>query len=282
MKWRKLERSDNVTDRRGVGGRAAAGVGGLGIIGVLIALFLGGGGDGGLGDLLGGLQPPQTPAGEQTQPEEFQGLDDQELFVSSVLGSTETLWEEVFAGAQRDYQPAQLVLFTDATTSACGGATEQVGPHYCPVDQTIYIDLDFFALLEQRFGASTGEFAQAYVIAHEVAHHVQNELGIMGEMRTLQQQDPGSANRLSVSLELQADCLAGVWANSIFTRGDVLETGDIEDALSAASAVGDDNIQRETQGRVHPESWTHGSSQQRVEWFNTGYETGDPNECNTF
>jgi predicted metalloprotease len=183
---------------------------------------------------------------------------------------------------QLTYQPSELVLFTDATTSACGGATEQVGPHYCPTDKTIYIDLDFFGLLEQRFGASTGEFAQAYVIAHEVAHHVQNELGIMSEMRSLQRQDPGAANELSVSLELQADCLAGVWANPIFARGNVLERGDIDDVLSAASAVGDDNIQRQAQGRVSPESWAHGSSEQRVDWSNTGYETGDPNECNTF
>ena len=168
---------------------------------VLIALLLGGGGDSGLGDLLGGLQPAATSVETQTQPDEFQGLDDDELFVASVLGSTETLWRDVFGSASQTYQPSELVLFTDATTSACGGATEQVGPHYCPTDKTIYIDLDFFGLLEDRFGASTGEFAQAYVIAHEVAHHVQNELGIMSEMRSLQQQDPGTANSLSISLE---------------------------------------------------------------------------------
>jgi predicted metalloprotease len=282
VKWRKLERSQNVQDRRGMGGRAAVGIGGLGIVGVIIALLFGGGGSGGaFNDLLNELgQAPPAQSGQQ--PEEFQGLDDDELFVSSILGSTETLWEDIFRSAGRTYQPAQLVLFTDATTSACGGAVEQVGPHYCPRDETIYVDLDFFALLRQRFGASTGDFAQAYVIAHEVAHHVQQELGIMDEMRRLQQQNPGDANSLSVSLELQADCLAGVWAHSIFTRGDVLEAGDIDEALSAAAAVGDDNIQRQTAGRVSPESWTHGSSEQRVEWFTTGYETGDPDRCSTF
>ena len=283
VKWRKLERSTNVQDRRGMGGgRAAVGIGGLGILGVIIALLFGGGGGGdAFNDLLNELgQAPPTQSAQQ--PEEFQGLDDDELFVSSILGSTETLWEDIFRSAGLTYQPAQLVLFTDATTSACGGAVEQVGPHYCPRDETIYVDLDFFSLLRERFGASTGDFAQAYVIAHEVAHHVQQELGIMDEMRRLQQDSPQDANRLSVSLELQADCLAGVWAHSIFTRGDILEPGDIDEALSAAAAVGDDNIQRQTAGRVSPESWTHGSSEQRVEWFTTGYETGDPNRCNTF
>ncbi len=200
----------------------------------------------------------------------------------SVLGSTETTWTDIFAAAGETYPPAPLVLFTDSTSSACGGATSAVGPHYCPLDQTVYIDLDFFAELERRFGGGGGDFAEAYVIAHEVGHHVQNILGIMDEVRSLQRQDPGRANDYSVSLELQADCLAGVWANAIFARGNVLEPGDIEEALDAAAAVGDDRIQEATSGQINPERWTHGSSRQRVEWFSAGYASGDPAGCNTF
>jgi len=180
-------------------------------------------------------------------------------------------------------RPARtLVLFTGSTNSACGGATSAIGPHYCPPDQTIYIDLDFFAVLQRDFGAQGGDFAEAYVIAHEVGHHVQNLLGISDEVRSLSQQNPDEANSLSVKLELQADCLAGNWANSIFQRGNVLEPGDIEEGLDAAEAVGDDRIQEKALGRIEPESWTHGSSEQRVRWFTTGYETGDPEACDTF
>lgn len=280
MRWRKLERSQNVDDRRG--GRTGAvvgGVGGLGIIGVLIALFLGGGG--GLGDALSGLGAG-VPSQQVEQPPEYQGLDEVEDFVRAILGSTETVWTDVFADAGRTYQPSQLVLFTERTQSACGGATAQVGPHYCPLDKTIYIDRGFYAELERRFGAQGGDFAEAYVVAHEVAHHVQNELEIMDQVRSAQQSDPSQANAYSVALELQADCLAGVWANYIFQLGDVLEPGDIEEALNAAAAVGDDRIQQATQGQITPETWTHGSSQQRVDWFNQGYQTGDPAQCDTF
>jgi predicted metalloprotease len=252
----------------------------LSIIGVLIALLFGGGG-GGLGDALSGLGSG-TATQTQEQPPEYQGVDEIEDFVSAILGSTETVWSQVFRDAGQTYQPAQLVLFSGFTESACGGANAQVGPHYCPLDKTIYIDRDFYAELQRRFGASGGDFAEAYVVAHEVAHHVQNELGIMDEVRTAQQNDPGNANEFSVSLELQADCLAGVWANSIFQRGDVLEAGDIEEALNAAAAVGDDRIQSATQGQINPETWTHGSSQQRVDWFTEGYQNGDPSRCNTF
>ena len=284
MRWRKLERSDNVQDRRGASaGKVAGGVGGLGIIGVLLALFLGGGG-GGLTDALQGLGAGGGTATqtEQAQPPEYAGLDDVEDFIRAILGSTETVWTDVFANSGRTYQPAALVLFTDFTDSACGGANSQVGPHYCPVDKTIYIDRGFYAELE-RFGATGGDFAEAYVVAHEVAHHVQNELGVMDEVRSAQQSDPNNRNAYSVSLELQADCLAGVWANYIFTLGDVLERGDIEEALNAAAAVGDDRIQEVTQdGQINPETWTHGSSQERVDWFTTGYQTGDASQCNTF
>ncbi|CAN5415792.1 MAG: KPN_02809 family neutral zinc metallopeptidase [Acidimicrobiia bacterium] len=284
MRWRKLETSENVQDRRGMSGKTAAGLGGAGLIGLLLALFgglLGGDGDGGLGDLLNQVNQ-QQPATEGTQSPEFEGIDESEDFVRRVLGSTETTWEDIFTGSGRQYNPATLVLFSGATQSACGGAQSAIGPHYCPVDTTVYIDLDFFGELQQRFGAGEAEFAQAYVIAHEIGHHVQNELGIMSQVQQMQQQDPANANELSVRLELQADCLAGIWANNLYQREDVLQPGDIQAALDAAAAVGDDNIQRTTTGQVSPESWTHGSSEQRMQWFTTGYETGDPNQCNTF
>ncbi len=285
MRWRKLETSSNVEDRRGTGGAIAAGAGGLGIIGLLIALLFGGGSGGGFGgidDLLGQMQGGTAPAQPTEQAEEFQGIDEEEDFVRRVLGSTETVWTDIFAAGGQQYTPASLVLFDAPTPSACGGARSEVGPHYCPLDQTIYVDLNFFDELRRRFGASSGDFAQAYVIAHEVAHHVQNELNIMDEVQRLQRSNPNDANELSVRLELQADCLAGVWANAIFLREDILEPGDIEEALSAAAAVGDDRIQQATTGRVNPESWTHGSSEQRVQWFNDGYRSGDPNQCDTF
>jgi len=283
MRWRRLERSQNVEDRRGTrAGAVAGGVGGLGIIGILLALFLGGGSGGGLGEALQGLGGGTAPAQTQEQPPEYQGVDEIEDFVRAILGSTEEVWGDVFSDAGRAYEPATLVLFTGSTPSGCGGANTQVGPHYCPLDKTIYIDREFYGELQRRFGASGGDFAEAYVMAHEVAHHVQNELGIMDSVRTEQQRNPGQANEYSVALELQADCLAGVWAYSIFQQGDVLEQGDIEEALQVAAAVGDDRIQQATIGQINPERWTHGSSQQRVDWFHAGYQSGDPNKCDTF
>jgi predicted metalloprotease len=281
VRWRRLERSSNVEDRRGRGAAIAGGVGGLGIIGLLLSLFLGGGSEGGdvLGDLLGGL------GGSQTQSQELpteQETDDAGEFVSAILGTTETYWDQVFTDAGLSYEPPTLVLFTGSTPSACGGASSLHGPHYCPLDATVYIDLDFFATLQSRFGAQGGDFAEAYVIAHEVGHHVQNLLGIDDQVRGAQQSDPSGANELSVAMELQADCFAGAWANSIFQRGNVLEPGDVEEGLDAAAAVGDDRIQATSTGRIDPESWTHGSSEQRVEWFTRGYETGDPGACETF
>jgi predicted metalloprotease len=259
----------------------AAGVGGLGLVGIIVALFavLSGGSDTDLEGMLQELQAPAEPV-QQTAPAPAEP-DDEAMFVEAVLGSTETHWEQVFAAAGRTYVPANLVLFSRSTSSACGGATTAIGPHYCPRDQTIYVDLGFFEQLQTRFGARGGDFAEAYVIAHEVAHHVQNLLGIMEEVQQVQQDDASQANEFSVRLELQADCLAGTWGHSVFER-DVLEPGDIEEGLDAAAAVGDDRIQQTMTGRVNPESWTHGSSEQRVEWFKTGYETGDPNACNTF
>ncbi len=284
MRWRNLEASGQVQDRRGTGRVAAGAVGGAGILGVivfLISTFLGGGGAmGPMGDLLGQMDAAEQPTQEQSA--EFQGVDESEDFVRRVLGSTETAWGDIFTSVGRTYNEPDLVLFSDATASACGGATSAIGPHYCPVDETVYIDLDFFDEMQRRFGAGAADFAQAYVIAHEVGHHVQNELDIMDEVQQLQRSDRDAANDLSVRLELQADCFAGVWAYAIYQRDNVLEAGDIEEALAAAAAVGDDRIQQATTGRVNPESWTHGSAEQRMEWFSRGYETGDANECNTF
>jgi predicted metalloprotease len=280
MRWRNLERSKNVQDRRGQTAKVAGGVGGLGIIGLLLALFMGGG-SGDMGDLLGQLGAPQNSASTQDSGE-FEGIDDEEAFVMAILGTTETLWTDIFAASGQTYDAAQLVLFTDATGSACGGATSAIGPHYCPLDETVYIDLAFYDELQRRFGTEGGDFAEAYVLAHEIGHHIQHELGIMDDVREIQQSRRSEANDYSVRLELQADCLAGVWAHSIYQRDGVLEPGDINEGLSAAAAVGDDRIQEATTGRINPETFTHGTSEQRVSWFNVGYETGDPAACDTF
>ncbi len=286
MRWRRLERSPNVQDRRGMPSRRTTiGGGGAGIVAVLAVVLgmCGGGADlSQLAPMLEGLQAPAAdPQEVGTVPSDPESVEERE-FVEAVLGSTETLWNDLFAGSGTAYVPADLVLFSGSTSSACGGVDAQVGPHYCPPDQTVYIDLDFFAELQARFGARGGDFAEAYVIAHEVAHHVQNLLGITSDVQQMQQQHPDDANDLSVRIELQADCLAGVWANSIYQRDGVLQPGDIEEGLDAAASVGDDRIQEAIQGGVAPESWTHGSSDQRVGWFTTGYESGDPNACDTF
>jgi predicted metalloprotease len=216
-----------------------------------------------------------APAGEDfvTTPEEEQLVD----FMSFVLDDLQDTWRGILGA---DYQDARMVLFRDGIRSACGGASASTGPFYCPADGKVYLDLSFFDELHRRFGAS-GDFAQAYVIAHEVGHHVQTLLGLEQKVRTLQGQNPDAANELSVRMELQADCLAGVWGHSTGQRG-LLESGDIEEGLAAAGAIGDDRIQRQTQGYVAPESFTHGSSQQRVGWFRRGLSTGDPNDCDTF
>jgi predicted metalloprotease len=279
MRWRRAERSRNVEDRRGRAPAVAAGAGGLGIIGLLLALLLGGGG-GGLGDLLNQLNTPSPgPAG----PPATLSSADQEAGdrIAAVLGTTEQFWGEVYAEGGSDYPEPRLVLFTAATESACGGARREVGPHYCPLDSTIYMDLAFFDELQRRFGASGGDFAEAYVVAHEVGHHVQNVSGIMDEVRQRQQANQNEANVWSVRLELQADCFAGAWASAVFEQG-LLERGDIEEALSAAEAVGDDRIQETITGRVNPESFTHGTSEQRVRWFEVGYNGGNPGACDTF
>jgi uncharacterized protein len=267
-----------------MGGRAAA-IGGVGGVGVLLALLftLLGGGGGGLDQMMDQLQQAQAPAQPGVQPEEFAGEDDYQVFSETVLGSTDETWGGIFAAADLQYAEPTLVLFRGTTASGCGGASAAVGPHYCPLDETIYLDETFFDELTSRFGAEGGDVAEAYVIAHEVGHHVQMRLGIMDEVRRLQQ-DAGSqaeANELSVRLELQADCFAGIWANSIRDAG-VFLPGEIQEAIDAAEAVGDDRIQEQVQGQVNPESWTHGSSEQRVQWFTTGFDSGDPSSCDTF
>jgi predicted metalloprotease len=202
-------------------------------------------------------------------------------FVRRVLADTEDVWDRVFAASGRRYEKPALVLFTRVTRTACGAGVSAMGPFYCPLDRKLYIDLNFYGVLKNRFGAP-GDFAQAYVIAHEVGHHVQNQLGIMEQVRRAQiGLDQVDANRLSVMQELQADCFAGVWGYSANQEG-ILEQGDVEEALNAASSIGDDRLQMESQGRVSPDSFTHGTSAQRVSWFNTGLENGDVESCDTF
>ncbi len=274
-RWGGLSRSRNVEDRRGLGGGVAF-AGGGGLIAILITLGLSYFGlqvpQSTVEEILGQIQSLQsTEVDESSQPVEFRDDDDYQVFTEQVLGSSDELWTDVFAANNRTYEQPRLVLFRGVTQSACGVASSQVGPHYCPIDNTIYLDETFFQELKRRFGGSTGEVAQAYVITHEVGHHVQNQLGALNA-RTQSSRDS------AIALELQADCYAGVWAHAQ-SQDDVFQGGEIQQALDAAAAVGDDNIQSKTQGRVTPENWTHGSSEQRVEAFTTGYETGDPGEC---
>jgi len=201
-------------------------------------------------------------------------------FVSFVLDDAQKSWEGTFEQSGSRFRPANLVLFRDGTQSGCGAAQSAMGPFYCPLDEKVYLDLGFFNELDRRFGAP-GDFAQAYVIAHELGHHIQHLQGIDERVRDLQRQNPDAANQLSVRLELQADCYAGVWAHSAANRGK-LETGDVEEGLGAASAVGDDRIQRQTRGSVNVDSFTHGSAQQRSQWFSRGFQSGDASACNTF
>jgi predicted metalloprotease len=284
MRWRRRQRSGDLIDRRGRPGIAGIGAGaGLsGVVVLLLYLFLGGGDGGGgtdaLDDILGGLQS-DSQQGEGLPPD---ADPDARLadFMSFVLDDAQNFWSSTFSQSNASYERAELVLFTGSTSSACGGATASIGPHYCPADQRVYLDLGFFRELRNRFGAP-GDFAQAYVLAHEIGHHVQNLLGINDEVRRQQEALPESANDLSVRLELQADCFAGVWAFTTYERN-LLESGDLDEGLDAAAAVGDDRIQQGAGVDVDPETWTHGSAEQRVEWFRRGFEDGDPNACDTF
>ena len=277
MQWLGRRQSDNVDDRRGItGGHVAVGGGVIGVI-FLLAKFLLGGGD--VNDLQQAM-----PQGQQTEmTTEEKAADDQEAaFVRVVLGDTEDVWTKLFGDMGRSYSKPTLVLFRDGTTSACGNASSSSGPFYCPADHDVYIDLSFAQELKQRFNAA-GDFAMAYVVAHEVGHHVQYLLGITQKMQRLQQQvSETEYNKYSVRLELQADFYAGVWAHYDQKMKNVIDPNDIDEALNAANAIGDDRLQREAQGTVTPDAFTHGTSAQRMYWFKKGYETGDLNQGDTF
>lgn len=271
--WDKITSRGQVEDRRGSSFFPLAG-GGLGLGGLILLLVMNYLGGGDLNDALNGLQYLEVPVQEAGV--NFDGADQYEVFASTVLGSNNDAWSEIFARNNLEYVPPRLVLFRGATQGGCGIASNQVGPHYCPSDRTIYLDETFFDELQRRFNANGGDVAEAYVISHEVGHHVQNLLGIMDQVT-----ESGS-NDLSVKLELQADCFAGLWAHSIKDEGVFESPDEIKEALDAAAAVGDDRIQQSVEGRISPESWTHGSSEQRVNAFNAGYTTGNVGACNTF
>ncbi len=268
------KRSSNVEDRRGMGGPLIAG-GGIGAVVIaLLIIFLGGDPNVVL----------QTPASQQGQPRETTPEENaQAEFVTMVLGETEASWDAIFQNqVGRPYEKPTLVLFTDAVQSECGVGQAASGPFYCPLDGKVYLDLGFFNELDQRFGAP-GDFARAYVVAHEVGHHVQTLLGISQQVQSARSSaSTEEGNALSVRQELQADCFAGLWARHANEQRQILEEGDVEEGLAAASAIGDDTLQRQTQGRVVPESFTHGSSAQRVEWFRRGFNSGDLARCDTF
>ena len=283
MRWKEGRRSTNVEDRRGSRVPRAAVGGGLGlVILAVVTLFLGGDPMALLGQLageLGGAGPGAVAGAErELDPAEEQTAD----FVAVVLADTEDVWTALFEDVGRTYEFPQLTLFTDAVESACGFQSAAVGPFYCPGDRKVYLDLGFFGELERRHGAP-GDFAQAYVIAHEIGHHVQNLLGTSEQVHAAQlRASEEAANDLSVRLELQADFYAGVWAHHAQRMRNVLESGDVEEALNAASMIGDDRLQRETRGYVTPESFTHGTSEQRSRWFRLGLETGDLSQGDTF
>jgi len=280
MRWQMGRRSDNIEDRRGIGAGGVAVGGGIGtLVLVLVALYFGvdpsvvlqGGGP------AVSTAPPAVER-QATSPEEEHLKD----FVAVVLADTEDTWRELFRRMNREYREPRLVLFSDVVRSACGTAQSAAGPFYCPVDQKVYLDLSFFRDLRERFRAP-GEFAQAYVIAHEIGHHVQTLLGISEKVRSLQSQGgEREAKALSVRQELQADCFAGVWANNANRSRQILEQGDIEKGLNAAAAIGDDRLQRQSQGYVVPDAFTHGSSAQRVRWFKRGLDGGDVRQCDSF
>ena len=287
MRWNRRERSRNLEDRRGQRMRQPVSGAGLQLLFLLarskwgwvaIVLFLGfvwvSGAD--VSQLLGGAPMSSGTGTAVTDPAE----DELIYLVSNVLDDSQELWARLLPQMGQQYRDATLVVFRDVTPSTCGLGRAATGPFYCPGDHNVYIDLGFYDELRRRFGAP-GDFAQAYVIAHEIGHHVQNLLGIEQEVRRLQGARPSEANELSVRMELQADCLAGVWGHSAAQRGH-LEAGDLEEGLNAAAAIGDDRIQRSAGQRVNPDGFTHGSSAQRVEWFRRGFDSGDPAVCDTF
>ena len=298
MRWREMRRSRNVEDRRGgnssgsrTGGRRGGGlgrgakIGGGGMIALLLlGLFLGkdltGLVSGGAGPMIGN-SGTQSPGGSSTSTRNLPANDDAAQFVSAIMATTEDVWTPLFQQYGKQYQPPKLVLFQDGVRSACGYTSSAAGPFYCPGDYQAYIDLDFFGEL-QRMGAG-GDFAGAYVLAHEVGHHVQNLLGVsMSVQRKQRQVSKVESNRLSVLAELQADCYAGVWAHHAHKKMQLLEPGDLEEGMNAAAKIGDDHLMKSAGRRVRPESFTHGSSAQRQKWLLLGLQTGDPNKCDTF
>jgi len=280
MKWLGRRESDNMEDRRSIsGGKVALGGGAIGIIIVLINMFMGGDSS----QLLNQVQQ-QMQQGQQTEAAPL-SKEDEEMgkFVRVVLADTEDVWHKIFQENGLQYEEPKLVLFRGSVETACGGASSASGPFYCPGDHKVYMDLAFFDELKSRFGAEGGDFAIAYVIAHEVGHHVQTLLGTSAKMREQQEGlSERDSNKLSVALELQADFYAGLWAHYNEEKNHVLEPGDIEEALSAANAVGDDAIQKKMSGQVVPDSFTHGTSEQRMYWFNRGFKSGDFKQGNTF
>ncbi|EYF07476.1 KPN_02809 family neutral zinc metallopeptidase [Chondromyces apiculatus] len=288
MRWDENHESPDVIDRRGEGGGGGPALGGMfaflpllmrsrfGWVGLLViiavAMF------GGLRGLFGGGE--QRVHGETRGVAGAQGDEKMVHFVSFVLDDAQTTWRELFSERGRSYRNAKMVLFTGATQTACGRGRAATGPFYCPPDERVYIDLSFYQELSNRLGAR-GDFAQAYVIAHEIGHHVQHQLGTDKRVQSASRAEQEGAGGASVRLELQADCYAGVWAHAT-KRRDLLEAGDLDEALNAAAAIGDDRLQRDSGGAVQPETWTHGSSAQRSRWFKRGYESGDPSSCDTF
>ena len=288
MRWRRLEKTPDVIDRRGArspGGLPIRAGGGLGVLGIVIFIaiqLIGGGGgsafsvDNQFGDSVGGTGDPGSAAIPASQDPERDLRD----FSAYVFTRAQEDWEGTFTREGKSYERARLVLYRDGVSTGCGNASSAVGPFYCPADQNVYLDLSFYDDMSSQLGAQ-GDFAWAYVIAHEVGHHVQRRLGTSDEVRRMSQDNPGDANELSVRQELQADCYSGVWAYSVFAAGD-LEEGDVEEATTAAAAVGDDRLQRRAGGRVDPDSFTHGTSEQRTRWFEKGRASGDPADCDTF
>ena len=284
MRWQGRRESDNVEDRRGQSGSPMGGGGGFrlpsgkgGIVLLIIVLVAGY-----YGVDLTGMLTGEPVSQQQTTQRSISPQDDEAAkFTKVILADTEDTWDAIFKDMGRQYPQPKLVMYRGATRTACGTGQSVMGPFYCPADSTVYIDLSFYDEMRNKLGAG-GDFAQGYVIAHEVGHHVQKLLGIESKVRQLQQNaSQAEANRLSVKMELQADCFAGVWGYNM-QKQDYMETGDLQEALNAAEAIGDDRLQQQSQGRVVPDSFTHGTSQQRYTWFKRGFDSGDPAQCNTF
>ena len=278
MKWRGRRQSQNIEDRRRGGGRKAGGVGVVGLLAVLaIGYFTGMDVSGLLGGSGGAIQT-SSGSGELSAEDKAAGE-----FVSVVLADTEVIWADIFEKqVGKPYRPTTLVLFSGATQSPCGNASGATGPFYCPADRKAYLDTAFFATMQRKFGA-TGDFAAAYVVAHEIAHHVQNELGVLGQANQARSRMAEvESNKVSVMIELQADCFSGVWARAAEAKLGSVQDGDLREAINAAKQIGDDTLQRNAGRRPMPHTFTHGTSEQRMRWFATGYQTGDINQCDTF